>query len=95
MIGVGEAKHVTRVFDNDVLEAAAGTDQRHPGYPPRPASARCPRGRGGSTAAVTTKKVSNVDQVFAANVLIGSGQFQGNHHTNKVSDDSLWHFADL
>jgi hypothetical protein len=50
---------------------------------------------GGSTAAVTTKTVSNVDQVFAANVLIGSGQFQGNHHANKVSNDSLWHFGDL
>ena len=50
---------------------------------------------GGSTAAVTTKKVSNIDQVFAANVLIGSGQFQGNHHADKVSEDSLWHFGDL
>jgi hypothetical protein len=51
---------------------------------------------GGSAAAVATKKVSNVDQVFAANVLIGSGQFQGYHHANQGQDDgALWHFGTL
>jgi hypothetical protein len=52
---------------------------------------------GGSAAAVTTKKVSNIDdQVFVGNVLIGSGQFQGNHHAGQSQDDgALWHFGDL
>jgi hypothetical protein len=51
---------------------------------------------GGSAAAATTNKVSNMDQVFAANVLIGSGQFQGYHHAGQGQDDgALWHFGDL
>jgi hypothetical protein len=53
---------------------------------------------GGGSATAAAKKAINaatLDQQFAANILIGSGQFQGNHHANQVSEDSLWHFGDL
>jgi hypothetical protein len=55
-------------------------------------------GGGGSTTAAAKKAIdaTTLEQVFAANVLIGSGQFQGNHHASQGQDDgALWHFGDL